>query len=425
MNILVIGGTEFIGRATVAALLQRGHNVTILNRGKTPNPFEGQVQVKHVDRRARPDLLLAVLEEPVDGWDAVVDFVAFEPSDVAPVIQAGASYIKRYIMISTDSVYEAVDPKSFVLSAETGALLEASDASGHADPRRAKEDEYGADKLAAEVALSRATSEVSGKELALPVVALRLPDVIGPHENTGRLEKLLLKILQGKRVGTRLECDAVSIRRTEPSEGATPAEAGSEEEEEPRISLTSAEDVATAVCLAVEAPHGTDTKAGTAAGMAPVGGSGGGLWSCTELRKLQRHLEGMDDPSSPPSSCLRALHVCSDEQPTWTEVVRLFETALRRHETLSVPLLRLDPTRRTGFVSVGCGALDNALAKSALPGWAPAPLEQRVTEAADWWVAEMRARFHRIGRDAVLSGTDKRKADGADCSDGPGANPGQ
>ena len=118
-------------------------------------------------------------------------------------------------------------------------------------------------------------------------------------------------------------------------------------------------------------------------------------------------------------------HVCSDERPTWTEVVRLFETALRRHETLSVPLLRLDPTRRTGFVSVGCGALDNALAKSALPGWAPAPLEQRVTEAADWWVAEMRARFHRIGRDAVLSGTNKRKADGADCSDGPGANPGQ
>ena len=33
MNVLVIGGTRFIGRAIVEELLQRGHTVTVYHRG--------------------------------------------------------------------------------------------------------------------------------------------------------------------------------------------------------------------------------------------------------------------------------------------------------------------------------------------------------------------------------------------------------
>ena len=35
MRILVLGGTQFLGRHTVEAALARGHDVTMFNRGQT------------------------------------------------------------------------------------------------------------------------------------------------------------------------------------------------------------------------------------------------------------------------------------------------------------------------------------------------------------------------------------------------------
>ena len=38
-KVLVMGGTQFMGRTMVDRLLKEGDDVTILNRGKTPSPF--------------------------------------------------------------------------------------------------------------------------------------------------------------------------------------------------------------------------------------------------------------------------------------------------------------------------------------------------------------------------------------------------
>ena len=51
MRVLVLGGTQFIGRASVGALLSRGHAVTVLNRGRSPNPFGAAVSHIACDRR--------------------------------------------------------------------------------------------------------------------------------------------------------------------------------------------------------------------------------------------------------------------------------------------------------------------------------------------------------------------------------------
>ena len=51
MRILVLGGTQFVGRHIVAALLERGgHHVTLLNRGRTENPFGDSVEAVRGDR---------------------------------------------------------------------------------------------------------------------------------------------------------------------------------------------------------------------------------------------------------------------------------------------------------------------------------------------------------------------------------------
>ena len=49
-KVLVIGGTQFMGRTMVERLLKEGDDVTILNRGKTPSPFGESVHYIHCDR---------------------------------------------------------------------------------------------------------------------------------------------------------------------------------------------------------------------------------------------------------------------------------------------------------------------------------------------------------------------------------------
>ena len=39
LNVLVLGGTQFMGRLMVEHLLASGHRVTMSNRGVTANPF--------------------------------------------------------------------------------------------------------------------------------------------------------------------------------------------------------------------------------------------------------------------------------------------------------------------------------------------------------------------------------------------------
>ena len=196
-RVLILGGTQFIGRATVEALLATAkYEITIVTRGRTPSPFDGNASVRHVlcDRR-NGDALRALLASDTRHWYAVVDFLAFEPDDVRPILELGPR-AGLYVVISTDSVYMACARAGFVRDA-AGRLGEMSIA--YRDAARAKKDEYGADKLAME----RELQANAGADLWY--IALRLPDVLGPRENTGRQEKLFKRLVRGAKVGTRID----------------------------------------------------------------------------------------------------------------------------------------------------------------------------------------------------------------------------
>ena len=62
-HFLVIGGTQFMGRHAVSLLLARGARVTILNRGKTRNPFVNNPGVTHLrcDRFNEPERFRSLL----------------------------------------------------------------------------------------------------------------------------------------------------------------------------------------------------------------------------------------------------------------------------------------------------------------------------------------------------------------------------
>ena len=192
-RVLVIGGTQFMGRATVAALLQNGgYDLTILNRGRTESPFEGLVRHVVCDRRKRA-LGAFIASEP--AWHAVVDFVAFGPDDVRRIVPQHVDKLGLYILISTDSVYMASSATGFV-HGPSGRLTEESDA--QPDAARAALDEYGANKRDLEHLLAQ-----HGRCSTLRCLCLRLPDVLGRHENTGRQHALLKRLVSMLGLGVR------------------------------------------------------------------------------------------------------------------------------------------------------------------------------------------------------------------------------
>ena len=100
MDVLVLGGTSFVGRAIVDRLLERGHAPTLFTRGQTgPDLFP---QAKHLlGDRSTGDY--ASLQDST--WDAVVDVSAYVPRHLAEAAGAIAR-TGRYLFISTGSVYD-------------------------------------------------------------------------------------------------------------------------------------------------------------------------------------------------------------------------------------------------------------------------------------------------------------------------------
>jgi len=72
MNVLIIGGTRYLGAAIARELLDHGHQVTVLHRGQTPGDLPAEV--RHVLGDAR-DRGLVEPELREGNYDAVVDTI--------------------------------------------------------------------------------------------------------------------------------------------------------------------------------------------------------------------------------------------------------------------------------------------------------------------------------------------------------------
>ncbi len=106
LKILVMGGTGFLGPHLIHAALERGHEVTMFNRGKTkPSIFTEQyekVEALQGDRKEARDLEALGTDRE---WDAVLDTSAYYPRVVDMVLGRLKDRIQHYSFISTISVY--------------------------------------------------------------------------------------------------------------------------------------------------------------------------------------------------------------------------------------------------------------------------------------------------------------------------------
>ncbi|MGH8921975.1 MAG: NAD-dependent epimerase/dehydratase family protein, partial [Actinomycetes bacterium] len=98
-SLLVLGGTQFLGRAVAEDALRRGNEVTVLHRGRnTPPPG---VTALRGDRTTSEGL------RPLGdrAWDIVVDTWSGDPSAVARSADLLRDRADRYTYISSRSVY--------------------------------------------------------------------------------------------------------------------------------------------------------------------------------------------------------------------------------------------------------------------------------------------------------------------------------
>jgi nucleoside-diphosphate-sugar epimerase len=97
-----MGGTGNISSACVQLALERGMEVTLLNRGQRTTAFDGRVATITGDRNDP-----AVLRRVAEGnYDVVANFIAYTPEQVELDIAALQGHVGQYIYISSASVYQ-------------------------------------------------------------------------------------------------------------------------------------------------------------------------------------------------------------------------------------------------------------------------------------------------------------------------------
>jgi nucleoside-diphosphate-sugar epimerase len=167
MKLLVLGGTKFLGRATVEAALQRGHDVTLFNRGRT-NPELFPEAEKLLGDRATD---LSALSGRT--WDAVIDTSAYVPQEARASAEVLANEDGYYLFVSSVSVYAELSQP-----VDEGSPLDEPREGQPVDRLLEDFSNYGALKVLCE----RAVAESFGG----PTGIVRPGLIVGPHDPTGR-----------------------------------------------------------------------------------------------------------------------------------------------------------------------------------------------------------------------------------------------
>ncbi len=103
MNLLFLGGTNFVGRHAAEAAVAQGHAVTLFHRGsKGPGIVAGAAEI-FGDREGPLDVLAS------RDWDAVIDTCGYVPRVIRNSVEALKDRSGRYLFVSTISVYKETE----------------------------------------------------------------------------------------------------------------------------------------------------------------------------------------------------------------------------------------------------------------------------------------------------------------------------
>jgi nucleoside-diphosphate-sugar epimerase len=187
MNILIIGGTRNLGHFLTYDLLEAGHRVTVLNRGRTRDELPDEVERLRADRTNPGQLQQALAGRT---FDVVVDTALYNGADAQSIVQLLAGRTGHYIFISSGQVYlvrEGLE-RPFSEDDYAGRLMPAPKANTFGY----EEWLYGVEKRQAEDTLIEAAAAQQ-----FPFTSLRLPMVNSERDHFNRLYGYLLRLQDG------------------------------------------------------------------------------------------------------------------------------------------------------------------------------------------------------------------------------------
>jgi 2'-hydroxyisoflavone reductase len=162
LNILILGGTGFIGPHLVQHALDRGHSITLFNRGRTNVHLFPEVEKLVGDRNDD----LTALEGRT--WDVVIDNSGYTPQQVQLSVDLLKNACDQYLFTSTRSVYHEF----------TSAVMDEDAPVGPRDLPESEWDGYGPNKVLAE----RIVMDAFGSRTLIA----RPPIIVGPGDRTDR-----------------------------------------------------------------------------------------------------------------------------------------------------------------------------------------------------------------------------------------------
>jgi len=121
LDILFLGGTGFLGPHQINYALERGHRVTMFNRGSNAGMYGDKVEEIIGNRDDNIDDGLSALKGD-RTWDVVVDNSGYVPRHVRDSAELFKGRCRRYIYVSTVSVYDFDNASVFPESAKLAEL---------------------------------------------------------------------------------------------------------------------------------------------------------------------------------------------------------------------------------------------------------------------------------------------------------------
>lgn len=168
-----MGGTNFNGLALVHELVRQGHEVTVLNRGKSEADIPDSVQ-RLVADRSEPETVRAALAGT--EWDVVQDVTAYHPDDVELMVELFRDRVGHYIFASSTVTYATSD------------ILPITE--DDPDDRTDAQNEYGLHKLLCEDILWAAHADHG-----FPATSVPFSMVFGPHNMIAAREQAMFRRL--------------------------------------------------------------------------------------------------------------------------------------------------------------------------------------------------------------------------------------
>jgi len=185
VKLLVLGGTQFLGRHVVEAALARRCDVTIFTRGRTPVPFGAAVERRAGNRD--PDIAPGLGALAEGAWDAVIDTSGYLPRCVGGSARLLEERASHYLFVSSLSAYA---DNSVAGQDENARVAPLSDPASEDI-----ETNYGALKAACE---QQVLSAFEGR-----ATIVRPGLIVGPHDPTDRFAYWVARFLHPEMLGQR------------------------------------------------------------------------------------------------------------------------------------------------------------------------------------------------------------------------------